>query len=309
VSGAKAGADALPQFIPPMLAVQGDPFDSKEFLFELKWDGVRAMAFVEAGGYRIINRHRVDITSRYPELDCLAGLPPGTVIDGEIVALNREGKPDFHALQSREHTRNPHQIKALSRSTAATFIAFDQLYARGKSIMNLACESRRRRLRAILNKCESGRLMFSQSVNTKGRAFFEACCEQGLEGIMAKRRGSAYGPGSRSGAWIKIKRQRVMICAIMGFVAEGTDIRTLVICGERDGAAVCVGRVGSGINRETNERLYKLLTPLIVDRPFIPCQEKATWVSPEVYCKVRYLEQTDTGNLRFPVFVEICHGS
>jgi DNA ligase D-like protein (predicted ligase) len=309
VSGATARAEPLPQFIPPMLAVQGTPFDSKDYLFELKWDGVRAMAFAEAGAYRIINRRRVDITSRYPELTCLTELPEGTVIDGEIVSLNREGKPDFHALQSREHTRNPHQIKALSRSTPATFIAFDQLYARGKSIMNLSCESRRRRLRAMLKRCETGRIMFSQSVNTKGKAFFEATCEQGLEGVMAKRRNSAYSPGSRNSAWIKIKRQRVMICAIMGFVAEGRDIRTLVICGERNGEAVCVGRVGSGIDRETNQQLYKLLSPLIADEPCIPCQEKATWVSPEVYCKVRYLEQTDTGNLRFPVFVEMCHGN
>ena len=300
---------ALPAFIPPMLAVQGKPFDSKDYLFEVKWDGIRALVFVEGGKYRLVSRRRIDITERYPELSCLGNLPDGTVLDGEIVAFNTEGKPDFTALQTREQPRPSAYARALARKLPATFIAFDQLYARGKTIMYQTCESRRRRLGATLKRCPGERLMFSQGVNGKGVAFFRATLEQGLEGIMAKRRDSAYTPGKRNGTWIKVKRQNVMICAIIGFVAEARDIRTLVLAGELKGEAAYVGRVGSGIGRETNERLYKLLTPLVCHEPAIPCDQKATWVRPEVYCKVRYLEQTEAGQLRFPVFVEICHGS
>ena len=309
MSGGAVKPAALPAFIQPMLAVQGKPFDSKDYLFEVKWDGIRAMAFVEGGKYRLMSRRRIDITERYPELSCLGNLPDGTVLDGEIVAFNAEGKPDFTGLQTREQPKAAAYARALARKLPATFIAFDQLYAGGKSIMNQTCESRRRCLGATIKRCPGDRLMFSQGVNGKGIAFFRATLEQGLEGVMAKRRDSRYLPGKREGTWIKIKRQNLMICAIIGFVAEGRDIRTLVLAGELKGEAAYVGRVGSGIDRETNGKLYKLLTSLICEQPCIDCDQKATWVRPEVYCKVRYLEQTEAGQLRFPVFVEICNGN
>lgn len=124
-----------PGFVPPMLAVPGEAFDSDEHLFEIKWDGTRALSFIDRpGGYRLLNRRRIDMTARYPELDVLGILPPGTVLDGEIVMLP-DGKPDFEALQGREHARNPMHIRFAAARNPATYIVFDLLFAGFKSLM------------------------------------------------------------------------------------------------------------------------------------------------------------------------------
>ena len=110
---------SLPDFVPPMLAKLGVPFDSGEHLFEIKWDGIRALTFVEGGQHRMLTRSRNELTARYPELESLARLPEGTVLDGELVAL-RDGRPDFRAVMSREHARNPRRIQALARDAPVT---------------------------------------------------------------------------------------------------------------------------------------------------------------------------------------------
>src|SRR6187200_1175466 len=109
----------LPAFVEPMLAKPGKPFDSDQHLFEIKWDGTRALAFIDRRGHQLLNRRRVDMTDRYPEMAFLSTLPKGTIIDGEMVVL-RNGKPDFNALQSREHARSARKITMVSRSTPAT---------------------------------------------------------------------------------------------------------------------------------------------------------------------------------------------
>src|SRR5216683_7608953 len=117
----------LPRFVPPMLAKPGVPFDSPEHLFEVKWDGTRALAFVDSRGYRLVNRHRADVTDRYPELGLLNDLPRGIVLDGEVVVL-RQGKPDFGLLLSRNQARSPLKIQFLARILPVTYVVFDLLY-------------------------------------------------------------------------------------------------------------------------------------------------------------------------------------
>lgn len=297
----------LPPFIPPMLAAAGEAFDSDEFAFEVKWDGTRALAFVDAPGrYRLLNRRRVDITDRYPELSVAGELPPGTVLDGEIVVL-KGGKPDFQALQSREQARNSINIRFIAARTPATFIAFDQLYDRFRPVMDESYGQRHERVERTLRGFHE-RVVPSEAVIGSGLAFFEAASEQGLEGIIAKRLSSPYAPGARNGAWIKIKQQHVMLCAIIGFVPEGeADFGSLVLAAERDGEAIYVGRVGSGLSESKRAEILARLRPLVRSSPVVPCKSKeAVWVEPEVYCRVKYLEQTRSGQLRAPVFVEVC---
>ena len=194
----------LPRFVPPMLAKSGDPFDSPEHLFEVKWDGTRVLAFVESRGYRLVNRHRVDVTDRYPELGFLHDLPAGVVLDGEVVVL-RQGKPDFGLLLSRNQARAPLKIQILARTLPATYVVFDLLYDRFESLLALPLVTRRERLEKLIQGCAHPRLVFSQGVVGSGRAFFAEICHQGLEGMMAKCLDSRYRPGHRSDAWIKIK--------------------------------------------------------------------------------------------------------
>ena len=192
----------LPRFVPPMLAKSGDPFDSPEHLFEIKWDGTRVLAFVERRGYRLVNRHRADVTNRYPELGFLNDLPTGIVLDGEVVVL-RQGKPDFSLLLSRNQARASLKIRSLAKTLPATYVVFDLLYYRFESLMALSLQARRQRLKKGVRVCANSRLMFSEGIVGRGRAFFEAVCAEGLEGVVAKRLDGRYRPGRR--AWIKIK--------------------------------------------------------------------------------------------------------
>jgi ATP-dependent DNA ligase len=195
---------SLPSFIKPMLACAGVAFDNDDFLFEIKWDGMRMLTFLEAGSYRLLNRHGIDATERYPEFAFLAGLAPGTILDGEMTVLH-DGKPDFALLQSRDKTRSPLKIRTLSQFEPATYIAFDLLYENHVSLLDRPLLERRQRLEDLVRQWGRPRLLFSQSILGKGRALFAETCRQHLEGIVAKRVTSIYRPGKRGPDWIKIK--------------------------------------------------------------------------------------------------------
>ncbi len=193
----------LPKSIAPMLAKAGEPFDSGEHLFEVKWDGMRALAYVDDRGYRVVSRHGNDITDRFPELRSLAKLPPGTVLDGELVVL-RAGKPSFSLLQTRAPLCCRHKIRALSRTTPATYVVFDQLFNRYRSLMDEPLSTRREVMLETIG--HAGQQLFaSDGVVGAGRSFYEHVVREQLEGVVAKRLASRYQPGRRTGAWIKIK--------------------------------------------------------------------------------------------------------
>jgi ATP-dependent DNA ligase len=189
-----------------MLAKRGVPFDSSEHVFEVKWDGTRVLALVEQDGCRLVNRHRADVTDRYPDLGFLSTLPAGTVLDGEVVVL-QNGKPSFGLLLSRNQVRAPLKIQILARILPVTYVVFDLLYERYESLLAQPLGTRRKRLEKLIQGCAHPRLVFSQGVVGPGKAFFAEICRQGLEGMMVKRLISRYRPGRRSDAWIKIKQE------------------------------------------------------------------------------------------------------
>ena len=176
----------LPRFVSPMLAKRGAPFDSPDHLFEVKWDGTRVLAFVDTNRYRMVNRHRADVTERYPELGFLNDLPAGIVLDGEVVVL-RQGKPDFGLLLSRNQARASLKIQSLARTFPATYVVFDLVYHRFESLLVLPLWVRRQRLEKAVWVCANSKLVFSEGIVGPGRAFFEAVCREGLEGVVAKR--------------------------------------------------------------------------------------------------------------------------
>ena len=304
----RRGAPALPAFVAPMLARPGQPFDSDRHLFEIKWDGTRALAFVDGPGRRqLLNRRRVDMTARYPELDFLAKLDAGTILDGEIVVL-RGGKPDFNALQKREQAQSARKITMGSRTTPATFMAFDLLFERHEALFDQPLAQRRQRLRDVVFRCGDPRLVMSEGVVGSGTSYFTEACRLGLEGVIAKRLDSPYLPGKRTDAWLKIKRQESYTCAVIGFVpAEGVaqDFSALVIATQVDEGLTCVGRVGSGFDFALRDRINAYLWSHLRDAPVVPSREKARWVEPGLYCTVRCMERTKGGQLRAPVFEKL----
>src|SRR5262245_46955733 len=212
----------LPAFIPAMKAKFGTEFDSEEHLFEIKWDGTRALCFVETGEYRLVNRRHIDMTERYPEFAFLGELPSGTVLDGEMVVL-KDGKPDFSLLQSRDQSRTPLKTRTLSRALPATYIVFDLLYDRGRALVDEPLHKRRRLLETRLATWKQPRLLLSKGVIGPGKAFFDEAVKAGLEGVVAKRLDSRYEPGKRSGAWIKVKRSMELYCVVIGFIPSGKN--------------------------------------------------------------------------------------
>ncbi len=187
-----------------MLARPGAPFDSDEHLFEIKWDGTRMLAFVEHDGIRLVNRHRAERTVQYPELACLAELPTGTILDGELVVF-ADGRPDFCRLLSRDQMCDLFKIRLSSRLRPATYVAFDLLYDDYRPLLAQPLSERRRRLCRLVEEFDRSELALSEGIVGTGRALFAEVCRLGLEGLVAKRLASSYRPGRRTKDWIKIK--------------------------------------------------------------------------------------------------------
>lgn len=195
----------LPKIIKPMMAATApEPFDSNDYFFELKWDGVRCLAFVEHEQVRLQSRELVDITEQFPELVCLRRMPDGTVLDGELVVLE-SGKPSLSRIQTRVQTQDRNRIEFLSQRLAVNFMVFDVLFVRGKSVMSESLVNRRARLGELLGapKCQSVKM--TEGVVGRGSDLFAAVQKLGLEGVMAKRLDGPYLAGKRSGLWKKIK--------------------------------------------------------------------------------------------------------
>lgn len=300
---------SLPEFVAPMLAtLVEEPFDSERHLFEIKWDGIRALTFVERGGYRALSRNRHDLAPAFPELESLTRLPGGTLLDGELVVLEN-GQPSFGRSIERLHAKGKLRVEALARSLPAQYVVFDLLYADGKPLLACPLLERRARLQELLGTVAAPALVFSDGVVGPGCAFFEQVRARALEGLVAKELDGAYLPGKRTRSWVKVKTTRTAPCAILGYACdERGDLTSLIVAIEEDGHLVSAGRVGSGLTDALRAHLLELCRARPRAMPFIECPEKGVWVEPGLYCRVSFLERTRRG-LRAPVFVELLEGA
>ena len=298
----------LPEHIKPMLAETAEkPFDSKDHLFEIKWDGIRCIAFVRDGKVHLQNRRLSTMTARYPELQCLRDWPEGTVVDGEMVVLD-EGKPSFQRLAQREHIGGSRRVELLVQRLPATLIAFDLLYENGQSIMREPLLERRRRLKALAIAFPCTHVVVAEYILKRGKRYFEEVERAGLEGIMAKRMDSIYTPGARSGAWLKLKVCQTAEFELIGCTKrEGEDTASALLLADRVGnELVYCGKVGSGFNEAKRRQLYEdiIKTPRLKVR-IKDVPREAVLHETGRKCRVRFFERTDDGLLRAPVLVEI----
>jgi DNA ligase D-like protein (predicted ligase) len=294
--------------IKPMLAVSGRPFNSEGWIFEPKIDGTRCLAEVSRGakGVLLYNRRLFDITDRYPELViALAKGASGCVLDGEI-AVFLEGKPSFAALAERDHQSQRLQIDYLSRALPASYVVFDILYAKERSVMHLPLRERKSILQEELQESEF--VTFADFFFEKGEDYFQAALEMGIEGIVAKRLNSVYQPGTRSQDWIKIKKSLKLDLVIGGYI-PGKGERApyfggLLLGAYSQGLLQYVGRVGSGFTEKELAEIAAALSPRDLS-PFVnaPATPEVRWVEPKVVVQVSALEITKGGHLRAPVFL------
>ncbi|HEX9343882.1 MAG TPA: non-homologous end-joining DNA ligase [Actinomycetota bacterium] len=316
-----AGKAPLPQPAPPpvcepMLAVPGaQPFDDDGWLFEVKWDGHRCLARLDAAaasdGTRLSSRSGRDVTSQFPELAGLHRQLAGrnAVVDGEVVALDGDGRPSFQRMQDRFH-RSADELARHPGRVPIHFIAFDLLWLDGESLLDLPLSDRRARLAEVLVETREVRL--SQAVEGRGQAFFDEIKALGLEGVVAKRLASPYRPGARSPDWRKVKALRRQDCVIVGWTPgqgeRASTLGSLLLAVRDDGDLRYAGNVGTGFTHSFLERLLPELVEREVTAPPLHGVQRlkglkgVRWARPELVCEVEYLGWTDDGRLRAAAF-------
>jgi bifunctional non-homologous end joining protein LigD len=305
------GREPMPEHVLPMLAKAGDlPPDPDQWSFEVKWDGIRAIAYVQPGRLRLESRNQNDITEAYPELRGMVGDlgMREAILDGEIVAFDEQGRPSFERLQKRMHVTSPSAVRRLAASTPVIYAAFDLLYLDGHSLMELPYRRRRERLEELGLDGPAWRVPAIHA--GAGSRLLAATAAQGLEGLVAKRLSSRYEPGRRSGAWLKVKhtyRQELVIGGwLPGEGRRAERIGALLVGYYDDGSLRCAGRVGTGFTEKTLVELQRRLAPLRRERsPFAAgakLPREAVFVEPQLVAEVEFREWTSEGVLRAPSF-------
>ncbi len=305
----------FPASVKPMLAtLTKTSFSNPDWLFEPKLDGVRALAFIRDGKVKLISRTGRDSTRQYPSLAEELGLQPERqlILDGEIVALDRDGRPSFHRLQQRLNLSREADIRRAEAETPVFYYVFDLIYAGGYDLRAVALAQRKDLLERILLPSDRVRLL--EHFEEEGEAAYEAAVSHGLEGIIAKRRDSAYEAGRRSRHWLKIKPTLSDEFVIGGY-SQGLGGRAAtfgaLLLGYHDdeGRLVYVGHVGSGFDDRTLAGLRQRLDSITSDEcPFSetpPLKTATTWLRPHLVAEVEFAQWTVDGHLRAPVFLRL----
>jgi len=306
-----SGRTAMPKDVEPMLATLSEkPFDSPDWLFELKMDGIRALVIKDGEKFEMRTRNDRPLAERFPTLaKALKELPGDSIVlDGEIVALDAEGHSHFELIQPRIHLSRPHDIAEADQRIPVYFYAFDLLYLNGYDLTRFPLEQRKSVLRKLIPDNGSW-VRYNDHIEARGNDFFDAVSKRGLEGIVAKHRASPY-QQTRSRYWIKIKTQQTDHFVIVGFTPpEGSRKyfgALLLGLYDRDGELIHVGRAGGGFDDQTLKEVFQKIKPLVI--PKSPLREipaeirKSTWVRPRLVCEVRFNEWTSAKQLRAPVF-------
>ena len=288
-----------PQGIKPMLAtLVREPFDHPDWLFEVKWDGYRAIAEIQDGKVSLYSRNHIVLNQKFfPVTEALQKFGFEAVLDGEIVVVDDQGRPNFQMLQNYQKSGRGYLI----------YYVFDLLYLRGHDLMSLPLLKRKALLEKILPAGQH--IKFSDHVWKEGVLFFQVVKDKGLEGIVAKHSQSPYRMGKRSRQWLKIKTQLTQEGVIAGFtepLGGRKYFGSLVLGAYAGGKLVYIGHSGGGFTAETLKEIYARLQPLIQPEcPFKtepPSNTPVTWVKPQLVCEVTFTGWTEEGLMRHPVF-------
>lgn len=310
----------FPLSVKPMLAGHTDtPFDNKDWVFEVKWDGVRAILLQNKakGIIEIQSRNGKNITHRYPEItkaiDSAVKIRESIVLDGEIVVLNKEGIPDFQMHQKRMNVESQRDIEFQSNDIPATYFVFDILYIDGKNVEDLQLSDRRKILNSLIAD-GSKRIRISEYIEQEGKALFKSVIERRLEGIMAKHKHSKYQKGVRSSAWLKIKGILTQDCVVIGYTkGEGNRqdyFGSLILAAYDDKDKLrFIGHSGSGFGFDQLKETLTVMQRLRTDNNFCPVDSvpytnsKPTWLRPELVAEVKFSGWTQDRIMRTPIFL------
>ena len=297
----------------PMLAASSDkPPESDDYIFEVKWDGIRALIHIDEGEITIKTRNHKDITAQFPELTIPEKAPRATsaVFDTEIVCFDEDNKPDFKQVIKRMQRSQPGDIQRATKKHPAYCYIFDCLYLDGRVLVNEPLIRRREWMQDVVRKESPYRL--SEAVE-EGQHLFNAAKEHGLEGIMAKEKKSKYFMDRRSKYWLKIKVRQTTDVVIIGFTEGNGDRQpyfgALHIGQIEKGILTYRGKVGTGFSMQMMKEVFRALKPLkkinrpIKERPVD--NAKTTWIEPVLFCELEYASMTKNGTFREPVFIRL----
>jgi len=292
----------MPHGVTPMLAtLVREPFDHPDWVFEVKWDGYRAVAEIRDGDVALYSRNLISLNQKYvPIVDALRKLRFEAVLDGEIVVVDDRGHPDFQLLQNYQKSGSGHLL----------YYVFDLLYFQGHDLTSLPLFSRKELLKKILPS--ASKIRFSDHVGKDGVLFFHVVKGKGLEGIIAKHAQSAYQMGKRSRQWLKVKTQLTQEGVIAGFTEPRGGRKhfgTLVLGVFKGDELIYIGHSGGGFGAKDLREIREKLDPLIQEECPFRVEPKtntpATWVKPELVCEVALSGWTEDGIMRQPVFLRL----
>ncbi|MBY0358243.1 MAG: DNA ligase D [Candidatus Obscuribacterales bacterium] len=300
---------AFPKPFAPMLAkLVKTPFTKPDWIFEPKLDGIRALSYIQNGKANMLSRRGLNLNHRYPAINQeLADMDERLILDGEIVALDAEGKPSFQLLQQHDELS-----ATAAKKVQIIYYVFDILYYKDRDLRGLSLNDRQNVLRHVLSSGESVKVV--ESLNCDGKQAFQICLDKGLEGIVAKYAQGIYEPGRRSENWLKVKVTQSAEFIICGY-NPGTGSRKstfgslLLGYYDNSGELIYAGNVGTGFNAQLLAKLKKLMKPL--ERKTSPFKEKVpngrlvTWLTPELVAEIKYAEITQDKKLRVPVFMRL----
>lgn len=279
---------------PMLLSEAKEPFDSPDYLYELKLDGIRCLAYVSPDEVDLRNKRGFSLLTAFPEMIKMSAcVDTPCVLDGELIVMH-DGTVDFEAVQSRAMKSTPEKVEIAARLHPASYVAFDILHCAGRDLIDESLINRK----AILNDTvhENETLAVSRCIENQGVAFFDMTHAQGLEGIVAKRKNSLYHPGKTSKDWIKIKNLIDEDFVACGYIEKGRGVVSLILAQYEKRKLIEQGHVTLGVS------MGKIAGfPTTTRAPAgIPAQEDARWFRPMRVCTVTYMERTSAGGMRQP---------
>lgn len=283
---------------PMLIADMQEPFSSKDFIYELKVDGERCVAYLDKNSTTIQNKRGVSLNPRCPELTGIhKAANEKCILDGELAVLVN-GKPAFSELQRRSLLSNRFRVELAAKQYPACFTAFDILYYRDRPVMDRPLTERKAFLSQTVH--DADRLAVSRWIEEKGIELYNAASKQGLEGVVAKRKGSLYFPGKRTKDWVKFKNLKDDDFVVCGYIDKGEGVVSIILAQYRGEKLIYKGHVTLGVSRSD----FRVISQAIKIEPLFETKENegAIWIRPELVCTVQYMEKTAGGTLRQPVF-------
>ena len=287
---------------PMLLSEVKEPFDSEDYIYELKLDGIRCVSYVEPKSVTLQNKRFKDLTEIYPELtDMKKCVKRRTILGGELVVLTND-KPDFYALQRRSLITDSFKISLAAKKNPVQFVAYEILYYDGKDLTDKTLMERK----AVLSKAvkEGNNISVSRWIERNGVAFFELAKKEDLEGIVAKKKDGLYHIGKKTSDWIKIKVMQDEDLLILGYQPdEDGKVKDLILGYYDDkGKLKCRGKIYLGVSKEERMIIAEFAKKNTVKRPWFDKYKNAVWLKPELVGTAHFMHETESGGMRQPVW-------